>query len=152
MNHVEYISKAITEQKLTSSDQISGTFIICLPIDSLIFYSAAIKFFELIKEKSVVEKEFNEACGVGVVVTEEQVQETVASIIKAKSEELSIKRYTMLGSLLGDVKKQLRWASPLTIKEQVDKQLLEFLGPKDERDDPKKQASPSHLFNHLTLV
>lgn len=43
----------------------------------------------------------------------------------------------MAGMLLGVLKGELKWANALVVKETLDTQLLAYLGPKDERDDPK---------------
>ncbi len=62
----------------------------------------------------------------------------VASLLQDKGEELKEKRYQMLGPLLAETRKRLRWANPVAVKEAVDSQMLALLGPKDERDDLKK--------------
>jgi glutaminyl-tRNA synthetase len=54
-----------------------------------------------------------------------------------KKDDLDKKRYQIVGMLLGQVKAALKWANPLQVKDELDRQMLEYLGPKDERDDPK---------------
>jgi glutaminyl-tRNA synthetase len=81
--------------------------------------------------------EFDEACGVGVVITPEQITAAVKEIMTKKKDDLDKKRYQVIGMLLGQVKAALKWANPLLVKEELDRQMLEYLGPKDERDDPK---------------
>lgn len=78
---------------------------------------------------------------IGVVVTDQEIAEKIAELLKSKSKELETKRYTMLGVLLGMSRKILRWANSLNVKTELDKQMLEILGPKDERDGPKPKVS-----------
>jgi glutaminyl-tRNA synthetase len=93
------------------------------------------------------EKAFNEACGVGifflfiilgVVISKEDIEKIVSETIASRKDELVEKRYQLLGPLLGSMKEKLRWANSLWVKEELDRQVLELLGPKDDRDDPKK--------------
>ncbi|KAJ3259100.1 hypothetical protein HK103_002987 [Boothiomyces macroporosus] len=117
--HLPYIAKAIADDRLTTGDQVS----------------AAIKFCD--KAQKFTDKEFNEACGVGVVVTREEINKAVKELFVKKKADLDAKRYQMLGVLLGALRNELRWANPMFVKEELDAQLLAYLGPKDERDDLK---------------
>ncbi|KAK5670725.1 Glutaminyl-tRNA synthetase [Batrachochytrium dendrobatidis] len=118
--HLPYLAKAVFNGNLTSSDQVS----------------AAIKFSE--KATGPIDDiAFNEACGVGVVVTSDEITASVAALVAEKKVELEEKRYQMLGSLLGLMRTRLRWANSLAVKEELDRQILALLGPKDERDNLK---------------
>ncbi|KAH9272791.1 glutamine-tRNA ligase [Batrachochytrium salamandrivorans] len=118
--HLPFLAKAIAAGDLTSSDQVS----------------AAIKFAEK-AGSSIDPVAFNEACGVGVVVTLEDIVASVTDLISEKNAELIERRYQLSGSLLGLMRTRLRWANPLAVKSELDRQILALLGPKDERDDPK---------------
>jgi glutaminyl-tRNA synthetase len=120
--HLIEITIAILDQRLKNVDQIN----------------AALSWADSLKGPWV-NQEFEEAAGVGVVVTREQVREVVLKISNEKYEDINVKRYSYLGPFLGLVKKELRWASSLDVKEEVSNRLLAMLGPKDERDDPKKK-------------
>lgn len=76
----------------------------------------------------------------GVFVTDQQVKETVERLLQQHNEELLLNRYKMLGPLLSKAKQmpEIMWASSAKIKEQVENQILQILGPKDERDQPQK--------------
>ncbi len=58
-------------------------------------------------------------------------------MLHEKKQDLDAKRYQMLGLLLGQLKTILKWANALTVKEELDAQMLAYLGPKDERDNLK---------------
>lgn len=88
---------------------------------------------------------FDAACGVNVVVTIEEIEQVVSNVLNECSADLESKRYQMLGLLLGKLKNHLRWANQMTVKQVLDKKMLEILGPKDERDDPKTK-----VFIHLS--
>lgn len=79
--------------------------------------------------------DFEKACGVGIVVTPEQIEQTVKSIISLNKNELLEKRYKFnIGGLMQEVRKQLPWADGKTVKNEVDIQVLELLGAKTEAD------------------
>ncbi len=105
--------------KLNSTDQVA----------------AAVKFLE--KKEQVNDQEFNDACGVGVVYTPEQITRHVTTILNHRKDDLLQERYKLVKGLLPEVQKGLRWAPMLQVKEEFDKQITELLGPKDERDDGK---------------
>lgn len=125
--YIGYIAQAIAAKRLTSADQIS----------------AAIKYVETHPNasKSVEnENEFNEACGVGVVVDQAEVKLRVDELMSNRREELLERRYLMAGVLLNELRQDLRlkWAPIQQVRDLLDDALLTLLGPKDERDNPKK--------------
>ncbi|KAJ3108430.1 hypothetical protein HDU97_001137 [Phlyctochytrium planicorne] len=132
--HMIFVAKAVVSEKLKSTDQVS----------------AAIKFLESIKEGSAVpEKVFDDACGVGIVVTEKDIEEAVSKLFTEKDKDIKEKRYQSLGSLLAALKAgNLRWANAATVKKIVDQKLLEVLGPKDDRDSGKKKEKPAKESNN----
>lgn len=97
---------------------------------------------------------FEEACGVGISVSPEQIEEAVEKAMNCHKDELLVKRYKFnTGILLGDVRKSLKWADGKSLKNEVDVQLLCLLGPKTEEDydtnkeknkAPKKDVTNSH--------
>ncbi|RNA15970.1 glutamine--tRNA ligase [Brachionus plicatilis] len=85
-------------------------------------------------------KSFNEYCGVGVVVTPEQIKQTVQDVINEKKCEILEKRYKFpVGSLLGELRKRIKWADGKLVKTELDAQLLTLLGPKVEQDNVKEK-------------
>ncbi|VVT54419.1 uncharacterized protein SAPINGB_P004066 [Magnusiomyces paraingens] len=86
----------------------------------------------------------DEASGVGIVVTEAQVEEQVAKYIADNKASIEEQRYKAVPSILVNVKNlpSLKWASPALFKPIIDKQVLALLGPKDDRDLLKKKEKP----------
>ncbi|KAJ3204125.1 hypothetical protein HDU67_009770, partial [Dinochytrium kinnereticum] len=130
--HMGYIAAAIIEKRLLTNDQVA----------------AAIKYAE--GAKSIVKEDFDIACGVGVVISNEAIEAAVSKLFKEKHAEITAKRYQSLGSLLASLRMgEMRWASAAAVKSAVDKKLLEVLGPKDERDSAKtpkkKEKAPKEV-------
>ena len=86
-----------------------------------------------------MDKEFDVACGVGVVVEETFVAECVRGLLMAQG-ALQEERYRMYAALIKLVKDdpRLKWADGKVVKNKLDQTMLELLGPKDERDAPVK--------------
>ncbi|KAJ3034717.1 hypothetical protein HDV00_004763 [Rhizophlyctis rosea] len=124
--HLGYIAKALVSGRLKTNEQLA----------------AAIKFAENVEK--IDDAAFDESCGVGVVITQEEIIRAVSELLGARKDELLEKRYQLLGSLLSTLRAELKWANSLAVKEELDKQLLATLGPKDERDSAKgkKKAEP----------
>ncbi|XP_043407951.1 glutamine--tRNA ligase isoform X3 [Chelonia mydas] len=86
--------------------------------------------------------DFEHECGVGVVVTPEQIEEAVEAAINKHRAELLSERYRFnMGLLMGEARSSLRWADGKSIKNEVDLQVLHLLGPKTEADLEKKQKA-----------
>ncbi|NXO68450.1 SYQ ligase, partial [Phainopepla nitens] len=83
--------------------------------------------------------DFERACGVGVCITPEQIEEAVEAVISKHRAELLAERYHFnMGLLMGEARNQLRWADGKSVKNEVDLQVLHLLGPKTEADLEKK--------------
>lgn len=81
------------------------------------------------------EKDLKEYCGVGIVVTPEQIENTIEKLINENREEILSKRYKFnTGILMQKVRNSLPWADGKAIKNEVDVQMLCILGPKTEAD------------------
>ncbi|XP_011173631.1 probable glutamine--tRNA ligase [Solenopsis invicta] len=89
---------------------------------------------------------FEEFCGVGIVVSPEQIEEEVEKIIKAHKDEILEKRYRFnSGPLMQQIRNRLKWADGKAIKNEFDIQLLDLLGPKVDADlapAPKQVKQP----------
>ncbi|KAJ2337971.1 Glutaminyl-tRNA synthetase, partial [Coemansia sp. RSA 2671] len=119
--HADYIARAIVAGRIASTEQLSAATKFCAKNDP-----------------SAEEAAFNEACGVGIVVSDEAIAASVKGAIDSFKENLVKERYRALGKVLGAVKKlpELRWADSGKVKAEFDAQTLALLGPKDERDTP----------------
>lgn len=85
---------------------------------------------------------FENACGVGVVVSAEEIEVAVNEVFEERKSEILEKRYRInVGELLRDVREKLKWADPKLIKERADTKLYELLGEKTAADNekPKKK-------------
>ena len=78
---------------------------------------------------------FEDACGVGVIITSEMIETEVnKSITKVKTELLE-KRYKFnAGLLMAEVRKNLKWADGKAVKCEIDVQIFDLLGQKTEAD------------------
>ena len=76
-----------------------------------------------------------EACGVGMDVSKEDITSCVASVISQHETKLKEMRYHMNTSpLLGQILKTLKWADASVVKEELALQVAAILGPKTEED------------------
>lgn len=101
--------------------------------------AAALDFVKSHPQDPISQKEFDEACGVGVVTTPEQIEDAVESVIKKHKEQLLKERYRFnMGLLMGEARSALKWADGKVIKNEVDVQVLHLLGAKTEADLEKK--------------
>ncbi|XP_071081641.1 glutamine--tRNA ligase-like [Haliotis cracherodii] len=89
--------------------------------------------------------QFEQACGVGVVITPEEIETAVEKVIGKYKNDLVEKRYRFnSGLLLSEARNSLKWADGKAIKNEVDMQILDLLGPKTDADleKPQKQKTP----------
>lgn len=125
-------------------------YIVKKKLDSVQRVDAALNYLLGNIKETVDTKAFEEACGVGIVITPEQIEEAVEKLIKKHKEEIVEKRYRFnAGPLMQEVRNSLKWADGKCVKNEVDIQLLDLLGPKTEADSapiPKetktKQKAP----------
>nr|XP_015823747.2 glutamine--tRNA ligase [Nothobranchius furzeri] len=118
-----FLSDCIAQRKLCTELQLA----------------AALDFVKSHPQDPISQKEFDEACGVGVVITPEQIEDAVESIIRKHKEQLLKERYRFnMGLLMGEARSALKWADGKVIKNEVDMQVLHLLGPKTEADLEKK--------------
>jgi glutaminyl-tRNA synthetase len=71
---------------------------------------------------------FEEACGVGIVVTPETIEAEVEKAIGAVKAELLEKRYRYnAGLLMAEVRKALKWADGKAVKSEIDVQIVDLV-------------------------
>jgi len=126
--HIGFLAKYVTDGKLDSELRVNAA------LEYLISNASS---------KAIDMAELDQACGVGVVVTPEQIENAVEKVLKANKDEILEKRYRFpVGSLMVEVRKSLPWADGKAIKSEFDVQVLDLLGPKTEADlapPPKKE-------------
>ncbi|XP_066999237.2 probable glutamine--tRNA ligase [Anabrus simplex] len=104
-------------------------------IDSVQRLDAALDFLLSHPSDTLDVKSFEEACGVGIVVSPEDIERVVEKLIAVHKEELLEKRYRFnTGLIMQDARLQLKWADGKAVKSEVDLQILDLLGPKTESD------------------
>lgn len=80
-------------------------------------------------------KAFEEFCGVGVIVSADEIEQTIEDIIGKYKNEIIEKRYKFnTGLILQEVRNKLKWADGRIVKNEVDLQILNLIGPKTEED------------------
>lgn len=111
-------------------------------IDSELRLNAALEYLLSNPSIPVDGGRFNDACGVGVVVTPDQIEQAVEDAIQKHRDEIARKRYTFnTGLLMNAARQKLKWADGKAIKNEVDIQMFDLLGPKTEADlQPKSKA------------
>lgn len=86
-------------------------------------------------------------CGVGVVVTPEEIDRVVEEAMGKNKAELLEQRYRFnVGKILQEVRAKLPWADGKAVKSEVDVQIFDLLGPKSDADlapPPAKVKKPS---------
>lgn len=111
------------------------TYIATKKIENEIQLSAAFDFIKGNPVDPIDASEFEKSCGVGVVVTPDEIEDTVEAVIACHKDELIKKRYRFnIGMLLATVRKKLKFADGKSVKNEVDLQILDLLGPKTDAD------------------
>nr|CAB3460431.1 unnamed protein product [Digitaria exilis] len=129
---------------------------------------AALSFLSTLGPDSLDRVKFEEACGVGVVVSFEEIQSTVTDVLNENMEAIVEQRYRIneltvicsfffpVGSLCGQVRKKHPWGDAKSVKEEIEKKLVEILGPKTEADNAKpmkkKKEKPTKVEEVKTVA
>ncbi|XAR52421.1 Glutamine--tRNA ligase [Bertholletia excelsa] len=99
---------------------------------------AAFLFFAATGSENFKINEFEEACGVGVEVSEEDIKRIVAEIFEENKNVILEQRYrTNVGELFGHVRKRQPWADPKIVKQLIDANLYALLGERTAADNEK---------------
>ncbi|XP_026669376.1 probable glutamine--tRNA ligase [Ceratina calcarata] len=89
---------------------------------------------------------FERECGVGIVISPEEIESEVEKVINEHRAEIVEKRYHFnVGPLMQQVRNTLKWADGKAVKNEFDVQMLDLLGPKSAADlapppKPSKQG------------
>lgn len=99
-------------------------YILTKKLDTTVRVEKAIEY-ALAHIKDVDLTEFEKHCGVGVVVTPEEIESVVERLIKEYKNELVEKRYRFnAGPLMQKVRAKLPWADGKAVKNEVDVQVI----------------------------
>lgn len=144
-NLLYHVSTRLKDKKRT--DFIIG-YIASKKINSEPQLTAALEYLKSHPLDPINVAEFEKACGVGVVVDPEDIEDEVEQAIANHKEGLMEKRYHYnMGPVISEVRQKLKWADGKAIKTEMDMQVTILLGPKTEADmvkpskDGKKEKS-----------
>uniref|UniRef100_A0A8B9L250 glutamine--tRNA ligase n=1 Tax=Astyanax mexicanus TaxID=7994 RepID=A0A8B9L250_ASTMX len=131
-----FLTEHIAKRKITTDLQLS----------------AALDYVKSHPQDPMDQKAFETACGVGVVVTPEQIEDAVELIIRKHKQQLLAERYRFnMGILMGEARAALKWADGKMVKNEVDMQVLHHLGPKTEADLEKKPKKEEEKQNNTLM-
>ncbi|PVU95660.1 hypothetical protein BB561_001678 [Smittium simulii] len=124
--HFDFIINQILIGNLATNDQFTEALLFCKHSDPQDSYDA-----------------FKAACGVGIVVDDAQVFASVDAFLANNAEKLATDRYRTLGPFLSKLRQipALRWAKAEKVKQALEVQVEQIIGPKDDRDLPQKGKS-----------
>ncbi|OEL25098.1 Glutamine--tRNA ligase [Dichanthelium oligosanthes] len=118
---------------------------------------AALSFLSTLGPDPLDPVKFEDACGVGVVVSVEEILSTITDVLNENMEAIVEQRYHInVGSLCGQVRKRHPWGDAKLVKEEIEKRLVEILGPKTEADNAKpmkkKKEKPAKVEEEKTVA
>lgn len=110
-NHVAFFVKNIAERKLVNNQQVD----------------AALQYITSHLNEDIAEKAFEEYCGVGVVVTSEEIEQVVEEVFEMYKNEIIEKRYKFnVGPVFQEIRTKLKWADGRILKNEVDLQVTSY--------------------------
>ncbi|XP_071495236.1 glutamine--tRNA ligase-like [Diadema antillarum] len=134
----DFLIRYITSKKIATEPQLA----------------AALEYIKSHPVDPISMPEFEKACGIGVSVDPEDIEDEVERAISKHKDGLLEKRYQYnMGLLISEVRQKLKWADGKAIKNEVDMQVLILLGPKTEADmtkpgkDGRKEKSSGEAKN-----
>ncbi|GAB2251374.1 hypothetical protein Droror1_Dr00017624 [Drosera rotundifolia] len=113
-------------------------YVVSLKIKSPAQLEAAFSFFSSIGTEEYTIAEFEKACGVGIEVSSEEIEQIVNEVLEEHKSLILEKRYrTNVGELFAHVRERQRWADPKIVKQAIETKLVELLGERTATDDKK---------------
>ncbi|XP_065365523.1 probable glutamine--tRNA ligase [Calliphora vicina] len=113
-------------------------YIVEKKLDSTMRVDAALEY--LLKQvqkkgQAINLKELDKECGVGVVVTPEEIEKIVQQQVAKYKDALLEQRYHFNAfKIMQEVREQLKWADAKSVKAAIDVEIFDLLGPKTEED------------------
>ncbi|XP_051146108.1 glutamine--tRNA ligase, cytoplasmic [Andrographis paniculata] len=123
-------------------------YVVSLKIKTPAQLEAAFSFLAATASDSLKVDDFEAACGVGVEVSQEDIESAVDEIFEENKSSIIEQRYrTNVGELFAHVRKKLPWADPKIVKQIIDAKLYSLLGERtaadNEKPQKKKKEKPS---------
>lgn len=121
VHHLEFLVRNVVERKLNTGVRVDAALEFLLANGT---------------SRDVDVAEFEKACGVGIVVTAEEIDRAVEKAIGSRKDDIVQQRYRYnVGKMLEEIRGSLPWADGKAIKNEVDVQIFDLLGPKTEADN-----------------
>lgn len=147
---VYHLCSKIKTQSLQHLDLLVS-LIVATKLDTTVRVDCALEFVlnHGVTNANINVADLEKHCGVGIVVTPEEIDKAVEEVVSKNKSELLEQRYRFnVGKILQDVRSKMPWADGKAVKSEVDVQIFDLLGPKSEADlapppaKAKKQAKP----------
>ena len=114
-----------TKPQIYKYHELLLRYILDKRIDSALKLDRAIEYLLNNSTKVIDDDVFNDVCGVGIIVTPEQIENCVEACISEHKDEILQKRYNFnTGNILRLVRNQLIWANGKDVKNEVDFQVF----------------------------
>lgn len=121
IHHLEFLVRNIVERKLNTGIRVDAALEFLLANGT---------------SRNVDVALFEKACGVGIVVTAEEIDKAVEKAISIRKDNILQQRYRFnVGKMLEEIRGNLPWADGKAIKNEVDVQMFDLLGSKTEADN-----------------
>lgn len=97
--------------------------------------SAALEFIAHRTVSGFTDAEFEDACGIGVEVTPDEIERVVEQVMVKHRDQIIQDRYRFnTGKVVGEIRQSLKWADGKVLKNEIDLQMVNLLGPKTSDD------------------
>lgn len=121
IHHLKLLVNYITSKKLDTSVRID------VALEFLLSHGP--------QKPNVDTNELDKICGVGIVVSPEEIDRTVEGLITNNKSEILEQRYRFNAfKIMQEVRGLLPWADGKAVKNEVEVQIFDLLGPKTEAD------------------
>lgn len=124
-NRFDYLVKNVCNKNLTSEVQLNAAF----------------EYFLSNPVETIDDKKFQEYCGVGVVVTLEDIVKVVEEAIKFHEKDiLEAGTKFNVGKLVGEIRQKLKWADGKLVKDEIDKRIKALIDTRGVTPQEKQKA------------
>lgn len=142
LNHLPLLVKMIVAKKLDTTVRID------VALDHLLSHGATTT---AVQSDEIFVAELEKVCGVGIVVTPEEIEKEVANVIAISKADIIAQRYRYnIFKIMQEVRTKLPWANGSNVKSEVEVQIFDLLGEKTPADlapppkvDKKKEKKTS---------
>lgn len=142
INHLKLLVNYIISKKLDTSVRVD------VALEFLLSHGP--------QKPNVDTNELDKICGVGIVVSPEEIDRTVEGLITKNKSEILEQRYRFNAfKIMQEVRGLLPWADGKAVKNEVEVQIFDLLGPKTEADlapPPKVDKKPKEKKEVATKV